>query len=295
MKNILLRVGLMSLSISYACGREEKQSPAASTPAASHVESSSTSLKLSGFVGNAFEVTVDSASYDDLEDFYTKELDRLSQKVRESGLDGNFTVRFEVAIGFKDLWSNMMVYIAADASTGYQASSQVTNSGEFSVDFPKDAKDDTFKVRATKRIRVIIDRGAEVLTYCYNFSATEKAIVLTESQKPVILDSFSTSLTKYDCISQSQKDGLAIPQSNEPKEHQIRPGQSKTELAQLIDSTGLVISDKKWCWRVKPGQVETVCAVSNISECACSMSFDEDGKLVSQVNIASKFLDISAW
>lgn len=219
MKNSLqaltLTIPLMGINmLNGACGALEKadQTPTSQTSAVTTDDSlqDSGSIEFSGYVLNAFAVSVDGEEYLDLEDFYTKELDRLPAKAAEAGFDASYTVSLEAEIGFKDLWLNMDVYVSPVAKHGYQGSSRVNEDGKFAVSLPGDAVDETYRVRANKRIRVLATRGDEVKRFCYNFSAMEKSVPFSDGGKPIILSEFNTSITAYDCV-ETKSSGLEIP------------------------------------------------------------------------------------
>lgn len=215
---LVLTFPLMGINLlSGGCGALEKadQTPASQTSAVSTDDSSQDSgpIEFSGYVLNAFEVSVDGAQYVDLEDFYTKELERLPAKAAEAGFDASYSMTLEAEIGFKDLWLNMDVYVSPVAKHGYQGSSRVNEEGKFAVSLPGDAVDETYRVRANKRIRVLATRGDETKWFCYNFSAMEKSVPFSDGGKPIILSEFTTSITAYDCV-ESKSSGLEIPKQD---------------------------------------------------------------------------------
>jgi len=169
-------------------------------------------LKVSGYVLNAFEVTVDGESYVDLEDFYTRELPRLGERVRDAGFDESWEVSFAADVGFSDLWSNMTVYVATTEDRGFQARTWVDSAGGFSAEFPAEARTNTFRIRAIKRLRLLLQKDDEQRIVCYNFSAIEKAVPFAESDKPVVLSDFTTQVTAYDCRMDANN-GLIVPEN----------------------------------------------------------------------------------
>jgi hypothetical protein len=287
---------MMSLLVPAACSDESASDSGydASASTSSEVESDSSELGTAnflGFVANAFEVTVDGTVYQDLEDFYTQEMDRLPEKVQAAGYDPSYKIDLEAEIGFSDLWNGMQVYLLSTGKQGYQGQAAVGSNGAFTVTLPDAALNDTFKVRANKRIRVVISNGSEQQNLCYNFSAREKSVQLTENSKPIILDSFDTSLTKYDCPASEVGSGLEVPSSTVQK---LKPGLSKAQVLGILGSVGLTLdSSSKWCWDAF--QVKTVCSTHYVGPCSCSVSYDEKGKLQSIDNIKSTWLDILAW
>lgn len=212
---LVLTIPLMGINLlNGGCGALEKpdQASASQTSTTSTDDSSQDSgpIDFSGYVLNAFEVSVDGEEYLDLEDFYTKELDRLPVKAAEAGFDASYTITLDAEIGFTDLWLNMDVYVSPVAKHGYQGSSRVNEEGKFAIDLPADAVDEAYRVRANKRIRVLATRGGEIKRFCYNFSAMEKSVPFSDEGKPIILSEFTTSITAYDCV-ESKSSGLEIP------------------------------------------------------------------------------------
>ncbi len=295
MKAISSLITVSWISLLTACGDTSSQDGAASTPAQAPQPSedeTSQSKTFLGFVANAFDVTVDGVAYKDLEDFYTKEMDALPAKVQAAGYDSSYKITFDASIGFSDLWYGMQVYILSNSDHGYQGQAAVGRNGSFTIDLPTAALNDSYKVRANKRIRVILSNGSDTQTLCYNFSAREKSVPFEETSKPIILDSFDSSLTKYDCPTNENKDGLNVPKNTETK---LKPGLSKAQVLGVLGSVGLTIKDSQtWCWDDVQTK-ESICSAHYYSVCSCSASFSSDGKLVSTENIQSKYLEILAW
>lgn len=294
MKPISSLVTVPWLLILAACG-DTSQDGASSAPAQAPQPAeagTSQSKTFLGFVANAFDVTVDGVAYKDLEDFYTKEMDALPAKVQAAGYDTSYKITFDASIGFSDLWYGMQVYILSNSEHGYQGQAAVARNGSFTIDLPTAALNDSYKVRANKRIRVILTNGADTQTLCYNFSAREKSVPFEETGKPIILDTFDTTLTKYDCPSNENSDGLIVPKNTETK---LKPGLSKAQVLGILGSVGLTLKDSQtWCWDDVQTK-ESICSAHYYYVCSCSVSFSTDGRLVSTENISSKYLDILAW
>jgi hypothetical protein len=255
----------------------------------------SDSLAFTGYVLNAFNVTVDGEEYADLEDFYTNEIARLPEKAKDAGFDETYKVRFDAQLGFQDLWLNMQVYLAPEEKQGFQGSARVDSNGKFSVELPNEAIDATYRVRANKRISVVISKEGETHKTCYNFSAIEKSIPFANDSKPIVLDAFNTSLTAYDCESESNG-GVQIPNRNDSADSAtlLRPGMNKSDVITVMGRSNLRIdSDSKWCWT--PASPDQLCAVNYASDCRCSVSFDSDGILITQDNIRAELLEIESW
>lgn len=248
-----------------------------------------------GYVVSAFDLQVDGESYLDMEDFYTKEVSQLPDKVFKAGYDSSYEVSFEADIGFSDLWKDMTVTISTVNDRGYQGMSRVNSNGEFRINLPSDAIEDEYKIRANKRISVVLRRADEIIKICYNFSAMDTSAFLSESDKPVILSKFSTSLTKYECSAVSPT-GIWIPSSEKQGSLRLAPGMSKNDvLAILGDDLMHVQSDVIWCWQHSYNSEKNVCSVAYGEPCNCSISFNEKGVVEGQENIKAEFLDVLKW
>lgn len=168
-------------------------------------------ISFKGYIGGVFEVKVDGETYADMEDFYTKELQALPKKIEESGLKGNYRIKFDAQIGYSDLWRNMNVYMAPNSDRGYQGQARVRRDGGFTINFPADAEDDTYRVRATKRISVLVSGEGVTKRFCYNFSAEEQSVSVDSREKPIILREFKTNLTSYACgITKNRATGIVF-------------------------------------------------------------------------------------
>lgn len=216
MKNIIALASVSAVFVVVACGTQDQ---ASSTQSGSSNGSSSESVatgsggqvSFSGSVNSAFAMTVDGVRYEDSEDFYTQEVLRLPAKVAAAGYSG-WDARFDAVLGFNDLAKDMMVYISPVEKRGYTGKAAVGSDAQFKVVLPSDALDTSYNVRAVKRVNVVLTKGTESKKFCYNFSAVDKNVPLTEKDKPIVLDNFVTKMTLYACDNQ-QSDGIIIPQS----------------------------------------------------------------------------------
>ena len=168
---------------------------------------------LEGYVSGAFAVTVDGVPYDDMEDFYTVERQNLPARVARSGYDATWNVRLDAAIGFQDLWHDMIIYMSPLAGSGFQGQARVGENGYFALKVPARGRDHDYRVRANKRIGIVLTRGEETRRICYNFSAVEQQVPLHADTLPIALEHFETSITTYDCV-EVQDAGLDVPQGN---------------------------------------------------------------------------------
>lgn len=189
--------------------RSSDTTPVSTTPASMNLGKKL--VDVSGYVVSAFEVQVDGTDYLDLEDFYTKELDRLPNRMKEAGYDESYTFELEAQIGFEDLWRDMTVYILSAGKAGYQAKTFVNDQGGFKTFLPVSEEDRSYKIRANKRISIRATKAGETKLFCYNFSAKEKDATFTSLANPTILDSFTTTITAYECMNDDAS-GLVVPE-----------------------------------------------------------------------------------
>jgi hypothetical protein len=208
---------IFSIFILTSCGGDDSDSSRSSndywTPDSSSYSGKYSGTKLTGSIVSAFQINVDGQTYSDSEDFYTAEVMRLPEKVSAAGYAG-WDARFVAVIGFNDLAKNMKVYLSPVDKSGYTGQANVGHDSKFEISLPWDAKDTNYKIRAVKRVNVVISRGGESKTFCYNFSAIEKNVLFSEISKPVVLDTFETKLTAYSCESADSAGGVALPSSN---------------------------------------------------------------------------------
>lgn len=164
---------------------------------------------LSGYVVSAFDLRVNGKSYADSEDFYTQEMASLTQQVASAGYAG-YKMTFDGQLGLDDLKYGMNVYVAAEGNTGYAGDTKVDSNGRFMLGIPDGSGDETFRIRANKRVSVILTSPdhAKTVTWCYNFSSVDTEGSLAD---PVLISDFNTTLTKYQCA--DDEAGMTIPQN----------------------------------------------------------------------------------
>lgn len=290
MRAILLTTATVLIS---SCGtqpsKEQNSSSLASPP-------TTEGSVFQGYVNSAFEVTVDGEKYNDMEDFYTKELARLPKKVATAGYDASWSVAFDAQVGMSDLWQNMKVYVSPIQNRGYQGEATVGTGGAFSVDLPSSATDSEYKVRAIKRIGVVLSKENEKIRICYNFSALEKSVLLSDREKPIILDTFISALTSYDCQF-AESGGIQIPTSRTTTASalKLKKGASKDDAVNVFGVKELFVENStRWCWAKKDGKAE-VCSQVSYEKCQCYIEFDATGKVSYQQNIRADLLDLTTW
>lgn len=166
---------------------------------------------IEGSVVGAFEVEVDGIAYADIEDFYAQESARLPEKIESLGYEG-YEVTFEAEIGYTDLTRGMTVFLAPEENRGYAAKTHVKSDDTFQFKLPNEAAGDVYRVKAVKRISVLISSESEQRRFCYNFAAVERDISYEDIDKPIVLTSFETRITDYKCeMADRLNDGLVIP------------------------------------------------------------------------------------
>jgi len=237
MKNLIYYITSMSIFIALGCGtdltgedkeelerlraeqevadkaEEEKQTEAEAVEKSDNEEFlSQEPVYLRGYLSSSFTISVDDQSFEDSEDFYSAQIEKMEAEKIAQGFEG-YDLELKGRLGLADLKYGMSVYIESAGEEGYGAETVVVADGTFEVRFPPQASGDTFQIRANKRIGVVLsnDEG-DVVHWCYNFYGRKVAEV-THDSKPVILREFFTKLTKYDCQVAKKKDGtLGIPQ-----------------------------------------------------------------------------------
>ncbi len=290
---------IMSMGLS-TCGQVMQTGDSSTTEVAqastqpTTTGSTEVGVQFTGAVISAFSVTVDGASYGDMEQFYTAEQGRLAKKISDAGYAGATNVRFDAQLGFLDLWHNMSVFIVADGNQGYMASGNIDSNGAFAIKLPDDAVGDSYNVRANKRIRVNFNYESTSKTFCYNFSAVQQSVSLAARAKPILLNKFESTLTAYDCPVDAPVSSLKIPNAPSANVSAIYPGMSKSEVSVTLGVEGLTITDaSNWCYT--PSTNDTICDVPYKNTCRCLLHFDTKGVLTTQTNILPARLKDGSW
>lgn len=199
-----------------------------------------------GSVNSAFALTVDGKDYSDIEEYFTAESGNLQDKVSDAGYKG-YKVRFDAAIGFNDLTQGMTVYIAAKEKRGYQTKTLIAKNDTFAAKLPKEASGDVYQIKANKRISLILTKGNEIKKFCYNFAAVDLEVPYEAVDSPIILSSFKTSLTTYECQQDAGSDSLKVPEnSDKPSKHtETEPSEKVVIYDELRDilTPGLSLQD----------------------------------------------------
>jgi predicted small lipoprotein YifL len=90
---------------------------------------------IDGYISNAFDLTVDGERYTDSEDFYTKELDRLTESAVEAGYE-DWNLDFDAQIGLVDLKYGMTVFVGSPSRKGFAGQTTVASDASFHVHVP---------------------------------------------------------------------------------------------------------------------------------------------------------------
>lgn len=159
---------------------------------------------VTGYV-SPINISVNSKTYKDSEDFYTQELIKLKAEAKTEF--PGYTLTFDAAVGLNNFKSGMSVFLVATSESGVASQSIVDSTGKFlfMLDGTVDVKAE-YTLRATKRIGMKLTKGEETIAWCYNFYA-EKNIALENN--PLILREFRTTITQYQCSEQG--DGMSLP------------------------------------------------------------------------------------
>lgn len=186
-----------------------------------------TMVSINGAVSGAFDVTVDGETYSDIESYYTVESDNLNERVAKAGYEGYDAV-LDAKLGFKDLTQGMKVYLAPAGSTGIATNTSVGYDDTFSFRLPSSTEDGRYMLKAVKRIAVVLTKGDEIKRFCFNFSAVRDVEIVEGKADPIVMNSFETSITKYDC--DSDNGGLDIPQADKIEQTQeVAPVETPVE------------------------------------------------------------------
>lgn len=243
-----------------------------------------------GYIGGVFEVTVDQSLYGDMEDFYTQEVAALPEKVSAAGYDSSWNARFDAQVGFSDLWKDMTVYISPADGQGFQSKTFVDRDGGFSVTLPPEALNQTYKIRANKRIGITLSRGETVKKLCYNFSAVETSAPFADNALPIVINSFVTTITAYACEA-NDSTGVQVPAVDSNAPSMLDYGQSKADVVRILGLDGLTVeSPVAWCWAYRPSNDSPCAADRPDTTCDCQVSFDQGGLVVATDGISPSFL-----
>lgn len=222
-------------------------------------------VRVNGYV-SPINIMVDGVSYVDSEDFYTQEVDRLTEKVKEQYPEHK--LYFDAEIGLRDLKRDLSVFLVA-TNEGRADETMVNGKGQFSFELPsKSDLKQTYLLRAYKRIGLRLQKGNETISWCYNLSAERE--VMIETDKSLILREFSTKLTKYQCNTKKDS-GISLPYPDMPgvpvkeafEESETWPGYGPQPKAKT-KSTAPVVAPKEISPSPTPEATEN--GIENFSE-----------------------------
>ena len=186
-----------------------------------------------GYIGGMFNITVDGISYEDSESWYNAEMEKIPARLEAAGYNGD-DFDFQAQVGLNDFWQATKVNVASTKATGYQGSSTVTPSdGSFEIRLPGNSFGN-YQIKSVKRLTLVLPNDER---FCYNMKGIEKSYMLNAFTDPIIISSFTTSLTKYECSSPSSPSFLGLTSdSTSSSEKMIVDGISRAEVKEAIGS-----------------------------------------------------------
>jgi hypothetical protein len=191
--------------------QKQQQQDKVSTDKLGGQQLSADAVPVNGYI-SPMNISVDGVEYVDSEDFYTQEVDRLTQMAQEQYPEHKLF--FDAEVGLRDLKRDMSVYLAASGDEGFADETMVNGKGQFLFNLPANTDlKQSYVLRAYKRIGLRLEKGSNVISWCYNLFAQKE--VLLEKDKQLILRDFSTKVTKYQCATQ-KKSGITLPYPDMP-------------------------------------------------------------------------------
>ena len=288
MRQTMNLMHLVTIWLAFGCGK-----PDDSKSTENDLKTDLKEITFKGYIQNAFKIEVNNKEYSDVEEYFTNQIDDLTELIEKAGYVG-YKHEFIAEIGLEDLWNNMDVYISPKEQRGFLGKASIDNKGGFNINLPAEANDAEYQVRANKRIGLRLSKADEIKNVCYNFSALDKSVSFSYKEKPIILDKFKTSLTKYDCEKKEGK--LDLPKAEIV--NLIKKGTNKTDVLRLLGNENLYLFSNYFCYKDnKPEAYSSQCQSNNWLEndCECIVGFDSNNKAYYQINISQKYLDIVNW
>jgi hypothetical protein len=255
-----------------------------------------------GYVGGMFEITVDGVKYPDSEEWYNSEMDKIPERLTAAGYEG-VDFNFNAEVGLDDFWNNTKVNVASSGSTGYQGSSTVESvDGSFEIRLPQGSFGN-YQIKSVKRLNLTLPNGD---IFCYNMKGIEKSYTLNAFTDPIIVDSFVTSITKYDCGSTDTNGILVEPELNIGQK--LVKGMTRDEVNESIGSpwqfemsTSSTSPTHTWYYpEYYSGNVPSS-ANGNSKTYSCKLVFkkvestDDDVVLSTNTNCNDEVIDIVNW
>jgi hypothetical protein len=185
-----------------------------------------------GFVQRAFDIAVDSKSFHDTEDFFTRFIPELilSNPVYQAALkDAKITVSGDY--GLETFGSNASVFMSSMAQDGHIFQARTDTTGKFTIKVKKSAQDETYKARVVLRIGLDIAYPNNMKeNYCYILYGLRENISINENTKPIIFDDYKTQLNTYKCADATD-DKFVIPgKDGQPSEIVVPNGDGSTSI-----------------------------------------------------------------
>ncbi len=183
-----------------------------------------------GYIGGMFEISVDGVKYEDSESWYNSELEKIPARLEAAGYKGD-DFDFQAQVGLDDFWQSTKVNVASTNATGYQGSSTVNpGDGSFEIKLPSNSFGN-YQIKSVKRLTLVLPNNER---FCYNMKGIEKSYMLNAFTDPIIISSFTTSLTKYACSSPNYMGLTSDPASSIKKK--IVKEMSRAEVEDAIGS-----------------------------------------------------------
>ena len=226
-------IWVLVLGLSPACGTDQTKVPKNQTADTSDQGTTSSDLTstTNPFVVNGYvspiNISVNGTQYKDSEDFYTQEVARLTNEVHQKY--PGYSLYFDATVGLQDFKEGLTVFLVASGDTGMAGESSVDSNGKFTFNLPADVdKTALYTLRATKRIGLRLVKAAstdttatttsstdsstagDTISWCYNLFAENDQLSL--SNKSFILRTFTTTITSYQCETDSQQQ-INVPDS----------------------------------------------------------------------------------
>jgi hypothetical protein len=212
MKRITIALITTLVVFLAACGVDPTKQNEGSTTKQTEAEGSqltnSDFVLFEGYV-SPVNISVNGKAYRDSEDFYTQEVKRLKTEVAKSY--PQHSLYFDADVGLRDFKLNLLVLLVATSDTGIASESSVDSKGKFTFNLPSDVdKQQTYTVRASKRIGLRLVKDQEVISWCYNLFAEND---VTLESKSIILRKFETVITSYRCEEEDRSESIELPEN----------------------------------------------------------------------------------
>jgi hypothetical protein len=205
MKSLILAILVLA-----ACGRQTPSTSASQTPSSANGNASLTggdpctvydNCQVQGSVAGSFQLTVDGAPYQNIEGYYTYEIENLQKQCEKLGYTD---CDFAAQLGLSDFQYGQTVAVENSSGQGFSGTGEVMNNSQFAI-YDTDTSDSTtstFNVLVNKRITLT----TSTQEFCYNFSGAASQVRMNN---PVIVDTYTTQFTLYACDANGS--GISLP------------------------------------------------------------------------------------